>query len=115
MLQVIRLTILTYGWQLDSGNNYSAVHVVGHGSTYGMMAMQVNQSHRMAQVMLTLIVLMQVMQLGEPIRTAGYNAHGFRMQGNTTSTNTVTQPLADSQANYNHRSVSSCRRHSFRN
>ena len=43
---------------------------------------------------------------GLPIRTK-VNGHGFRMQGNTTSTNTVTQPLADSQANYNHRSVSS--------
>ena len=29
------------------------------------------------------------------------------MQGNTTSTNTVTQPDADSMANYNHRDVSS--------
>ena len=43
---------------------------------------------------------------GLPIRTAGYNGHGFRMQGNTTSTNTVTQPV-DSMANYNHRDASS--------
>ena len=57
----------------------------------------------MAQVMLTYCVAANT---GLPLRSAGYNAHGWRMQGNT-STNTVTQPEADSMANYNHRNVSS--------
>ena len=94
--------------QMDSGNNYSAVHVVGHGSTYAMMAML---GKSIAQNgpgdAYTYCVTASNAAGGLPIRTAGYNAHGFRMQGNTTSTNTVTQPAADSMANYNHKSVSS--------
>ena len=94
--------------QMDSGNNYAAVHVVGHGSTYAMMAML---GKSIAQNgpgdAYTYCVNAGNAAGGLPIRTAGYNAHGFRMQGNTTSTNTVTQPAADSMANYNHKSVSS--------
>ena len=91
--------------QMDSGNNYAAIHIIGHGSTFGAMFMLGNTSGQDGPG--DAYTYCVIANTGLPLRSAGYNAHGWRMQGNTTSTNTVTQPEADSMADYNHKNVSS--------
>ena len=63
--------------QMDTGNNYAAVHVVGHGTTYGGMFMLGNSSGQDGPG--DAYTYCVAANTGLPLRSAGYNAHGLSL------------------------------------
>jgi hypothetical protein len=81
--------------QADSSYNYAAIHSVGAGSTFGWCGVLGNVSSGNSGGVDgpgDAYTYMQNSNQGLAIRTAGYNANGWRMEANTSTTATWTTP-----------------------
>ena len=81
--------------QADSSYNYAAIHSVGAGSTFGWCGVLGNVSSGNSGGVDgpgDAYTYMQNSNQGLAIRTAGYNANGWRMEANTSTTTTWTTP-----------------------